>query len=204
VTPTFAPSVTCSNLKRYLHYLTRFEANTQACKLEERIRKSCEAKADALMEADPSMSNFSWLNDALQQLFLARKCMAYSYIFAYFMFGQSMFREDFTPQANAINQALFEDKQGQLEAEVERLSQLIEGPFFGPPSELSAVRMAIVNLAANIDTRIQKMYEVGTSHGWAAGDGQGQGGSWICWAGLEAAGVVRMSLSHPNAFMQGW
>jgi hypothetical protein len=64
--------------------------------------------------------------------------------------------------------------------------------------------MAIVNLAANIDTRIQKMYEVGTSHGWAAGDGQGQGGSWICWAGLEAAGVVRMSLSHPNAFMQGW
>jgi hypothetical protein len=29
------------------------------------------------MEADPSMSNFSWLNDALQQLFLARKCMAY-------------------------------------------------------------------------------------------------------------------------------
>jgi hypothetical protein len=37
------------------------------------------------------------------------------------MFGQSMFREDFTPQANAINQALFEDKQGQLEAEVERL-----------------------------------------------------------------------------------
>lgn len=37
------------------------------------------------------------------------------------MFGQSMFREDFTPEANAINQALFEDKQGQLEAEVERL-----------------------------------------------------------------------------------
>jgi hypothetical protein len=32
-----------------------------------------------------------------------------------------MFREDFTPEANAINQALFEDKQGQLEAEVERL-----------------------------------------------------------------------------------
>jgi hypothetical protein len=32
-----------------------------------------------------------------------------------------MFKEDFTPETNAINQALFEDKQGQLEMEVERL-----------------------------------------------------------------------------------
>jgi hypothetical protein len=46
VTPTFAPSVTCSNLKRYLHYLTRFEANTQACKLEERIRKVWPGRGD--------------------------------------------------------------------------------------------------------------------------------------------------------------
>jgi hypothetical protein len=146
-----------------------------------------EAKVDALMEADPSMNNFSWLNEALAQLFLARKCMAYrwggvgpgaaweslgrsgspavvlvvgdgvgasggavsmalpasapcplspvsvaalltlsllpgvppspatpaacSYIFAYYMFGQEMFADDFSPAANAINQALFEDKQ---------------------------------------------------------------------------------------------
>ena len=44
-----------------------------------------------------------------------------SFVFAYYMFGQSMFKEDFTPEANAINQALFEDKQAQLEAEVEQL-----------------------------------------------------------------------------------
>ena len=29
----------CSNLKRYLHYLTRFEANLQSSKLEEKLRK---------------------------------------------------------------------------------------------------------------------------------------------------------------------
>lgn len=149
------------NLKRYLHYLTRYEANLQACKLEEKLRKDCEAKMDEAFETDTSLSNFSWLSDALQQLFLARKCMAYSYIFAFYMFGQSMFKEDFTPQANAINQALFEDKQGQLEAEVERLSQLIENPWpVTSASELMQHRMAIINLAANIDTRIQKMYEV--------------------------------------------
>ena len=32
---------------------------------------------DEAFETDASLSNFSWLSDALQQLFLARKCMAY-------------------------------------------------------------------------------------------------------------------------------
>ncbi|PSC75216.1 putative E3 ubiquitin-ligase ARI1 isoform X2 isoform A [Micractinium conductrix] len=149
------------NLKRYLHYLTRYEANLQACKLEEKLRKDVEVKVEAMSEADPSLANTYWLSDALAQLFLARKCMAYSYIFAYYMFGQEMFKEDFSQEANAINQALFEDKQGQLEAEVERLSQLIENPW--PPAggdEMLSHRMAIINLAANIDTRVQKMYEV--------------------------------------------
>ena len=37
------------------------------------------------------------------------------------MFGQTMFALDFSTEANAINQALFEDKQCQLEREVEQL-----------------------------------------------------------------------------------
>jgi hypothetical protein len=42
-----------------------------------------------------------------------------------------------------------------------RCSQLIENPWpVGSASELMQHRMAIINLAANIDTRIQKMYEV--------------------------------------------
>lgn len=34
------------------------------------------------------------------------------------MFGNAMFREEITPDQNAINQNLFEDQQQQLEAEV--------------------------------------------------------------------------------------
>ena len=37
LSPTCLPR---SNLKRYLHYLTRYEANLQACKLEEKLRKA--------------------------------------------------------------------------------------------------------------------------------------------------------------------
>jgi hypothetical protein len=39
---------------------------------------------------------------------------------------------------------------------VERLAKLIELP----PEELLAQRMAVINLAAGIDTRIVRMYEV--------------------------------------------
>ena len=45
---------------------------------------------------------------------------------------------------------------------MERLSQLVESPwpFLGAPAEMVGHRMNVINLAANIDTRIQKMYEV--------------------------------------------
>lgn len=44
-------------------------------------------------------------------------------------------------------------------------SQLIENPWpVTSASELMQHRMAIINLAANIDTRIQKMYEVRGRH----------------------------------------
>ena len=191
------------------------------------------------------------------------------------MFGQSMFREDFTPQANAINQALFEDKQGQLEAEVERLrwvgrgtgpgggpwgvwargqaspslcrsilprpstypapqtphaaclspaapplpsacrSQLIENLEFQWPLSLISdsswqglpeQRMGIINLAAIIDMRIRKMYEV-------TGEGAGGTGSTgstgraraprraaagrAAAAGLHTAGPLRQGAGVP-------
>ncbi|KAI3429520.1 hypothetical protein D9Q98_005609 [Chlorella vulgaris] len=148
------------SLKRYLHYLTRYEANLMASRLEPALRQECESRVDTQMQSVvTSMSDFTWLNEALDQLFLARKCMTYSYIFAYYMFGQTMFKEDFTPETNAINQALFEDKQGQLEMEVERLSHLLESPW--PLShQMMERRMAVINLAANIDVRLRKLYEV--------------------------------------------
>eukprot|EP00887_Chlorella_sp_A99_P003167 scaffold9.g3167.t1 len=173
------------NLKRYLHYLTRYEAHlasrkarrrADACsecagppsssspssvrslQLEEKQRAAIERKIDEMIEREASatVQNYSWLTEALQQLFLARKIMSFSYVAAYYLFGQTMFAADFSEQQNAINQALFEDKQGQLEMEVERLAKLVESPA----EEILCQRMAIINLGANIDTRITKMYEV--------------------------------------------
>ena len=55
---------------------------------------------------------------AQEQLFHARRVLGYSYVYAFYMFGNAMFREEITPDQNAINQNLFEDQQQQLEVEV--------------------------------------------------------------------------------------
>ena len=55
---------------------------------------------------------------ALEQLFHARRILGYSYVFAFYMFGNDMFRDEVSPAQNAVNQNLFEDQQQQLEGEV--------------------------------------------------------------------------------------
>jgi hypothetical protein len=51
------------NLKRYLHYLTRYEAHLQSLKLEEKQRTAIDKKIDQMMEQEASVSNYSWLNE---------------------------------------------------------------------------------------------------------------------------------------------
>lgn len=58
------PSCVRSNLKRYLHYLTRFEANLQACKLEEKLRKVCQTMV---------WQSLWQLSSAVQQLLASRR-----------------------------------------------------------------------------------------------------------------------------------
>lgn len=62
---------------------------------------------------------------AQEQLFHARRVLGYSYAFAFYMFGNSMFSEEITPQQNNLNQNLFEDQQQQLEGEVGKLIRLL-------------------------------------------------------------------------------
>jgi len=75
---------------------------------------------------------------ALEQLFHARRILGYSYVFAFYMFGNELFREEVTPARNALNQNLFEDQQQQLEGEVRARARALRpgtrrvGPAAGP------------------------------------------------------------------------
>ena len=149
------------NLNRYLHYLTRYEAHLASLEMEERARSDLERKIDSMVEVDTSvgsysLSNYSWVIEALNQLFLARRVMAYSYVFAFYVFGDE-FKSEFSPETAITNKELFEDKQGQLEGEVERLANVIESSQGG---RLAESRLMVINLSSSINSRIEKMYDV--------------------------------------------
>ena len=55
----------------------------------------------------------------------ARRILGYSYVFAFYMFGQVMFADEISPARNAINQNLFENQQQQLEHMVRHPSPLL-------------------------------------------------------------------------------
>ena len=144
------------NLKRYLHYLTRYEAHLNSLTLEERARRELDEKIDAMVESETYLANFSWVHEALSQLFLARRVMAYSYVFAFYIFGPDFAGEFVTKEMSSVNKGLFEDKQGQLEEEVERLANIMERN----QDTLGEQRLSVINLASSINSRIVKMYDV--------------------------------------------
>lgn len=106
-------------LKRYLHYYTRWQAHMDSQRHEQRQQQEIADKIGVLEAAQTSdMHDFSWLRNALNQLCETRAILGYSYVFAFFMFGGDMFRDEIDAQQNEINKNLFEDQQQQLDAEV--------------------------------------------------------------------------------------
>ncbi len=86
---------------------------------EQRQRQEIEDKIDQLeAQHDTGMHDYSWLRHALEQLCETRAILGYSYVFAYYMFGGEMFREEINEEQNEMNKNLFEDQQQQLDAEV--------------------------------------------------------------------------------------
>lgn len=82
-------------MDKFLHYYSRFEAHMNSMQLEspykesmhkrlKHLRKACEGK-----ELDPFSKtfDFSWIFKALDELYLARSALAYSYVYGLFQYG---------------------------------------------------------------------------------------------------------------------
>lgn len=66
---------------------------------------------------------------ALDQLFVARRILGYSYVACFYLFDGVTYADDLTSDQNSLLKNLFEDAQGMLEMEVGlfgSLSQIIE------------------------------------------------------------------------------
>eukprot|EP01018_Ginkgo_biloba_P032064 Gb_09093 [translate_table: standard] len=148
------------DLKRYIHYQSRWKAHIDSLKLEVKQRESVHATILALERKESGVRDYSWLTNGLQRLFRARRALSYSYPFAFHMFGDDLFKDEMTAEERVLRQNLFEDQQQQLERTVERLSKFIEGPFDEQSeSHIMEVRMQVINLSVLTNTLCKKMYD---------------------------------------------
>ena len=146
------PKLTQKNSHKKTQQKTQQTNNQQnSAKLLARIADS---EADGVEARD-----YGWLVAALDQLRGARRVLANSHAFAYFFFGGQMYAEDFDADANRTNQALFEDSQQMLAAEVERLSGLADkaAETLSLDAEL---RLSVINSGVNIGARVSKFFDM--------------------------------------------
>ncbi|PIN15840.1 putative E3 ubiquitin ligase [Handroanthus impetiginosus] len=145
-------------LWRYTHYYNRYQAHTESLKAEENMKEKLHQKVAALESREFKTKDYIWVLSGHYRLTRARQILLYSYPFAYFMFGDELFKNEMSSEENTIKQNLFEDQQQQLETNIERLSMLLEEPFDKfDEDKLSETRMKIINLSAVTDNLCKKL-----------------------------------------------
>eukprot|EP00253_Pinus_taeda_P018669 PITA_18669 len=145
------------DLKRYTHYYSRWKAHKDSLELETKQRKLLEENILDFESKESRVSDYRWLLNTLERLFTSRRALAYSYAFAFHMFGDDILRHILTPTQKEMKQNLFEDQQQQLEGTVERLSKIIEGP--SDQLSVMANRTQVMDLTCVVDTMCRRMYE---------------------------------------------
>ncbi|XP_073122929.1 probable E3 ubiquitin-protein ligase ARI2 isoform X3 [Henckelia pumila] len=148
------------DLYRYMHYHNRYKAHTDSFKQESCLKETIKEKVSSLEARDLNFRDFSWVTNGLYRLFRSRRALSYSYPFAFYMFGDELFKNEMTNGKREIKQHLFEDQQQQLESNVEKLSKFLEEPFHEYSEEqVMQIRMQVINLSVITDNLCKKMYE---------------------------------------------
>ncbi|XP_057964244.1 probable E3 ubiquitin-protein ligase ARI2 isoform X2 [Malania oleifera] len=141
------------DLYRYMHYHNRYKAHTDSFKLESKLKETIREKVSNSEEKESSLRDFSWVTNGLNRLFRSRRVLSYSYPFAFYMFGDDLFKDEMTNEEREIKQHLFEDQQQQLEANVENLSKCLEEPFDQfTVDKVMNIRMQVINLSVIVDS----------------------------------------------------
>jgi len=86
------------------------------------------------------------------RLFRSRRVLSYSYPFAFYMFGDELFKDEMTAQERELKRNLFEDQQQQLESNVEKLSMFLEKDFQDfSDDEVMDTMKHVINLSNVVD-----------------------------------------------------
>lgn len=141
-----------------MHYHNRFKAHKDSLKLESKLKETIGKKISSLEEIESTSKDYSWVTKALYRLFRSRLIISYSYPFAYYMFGDNLLKSRMKTKEIRIKQNLFEDQQQQLEANIEKLSSLIEEPFDKfSLDKVMELRTKTINLSKVVDNLCRKL-----------------------------------------------
>ena len=126
--------------------------------LETKLQTTMQEKISVLEEKYSNERNFSWLYNGLSRLSRSRQILAYSYAFAFYMFGEESFNRNLSAEEKLIRLNLFEDQQQKLEESVEVLSSFLEEPFDAYPADRYVkVRIKILDFSRIVDNLCKKL-----------------------------------------------
>lgn len=147
------------DLYRYMHYHNRYKAHTDSLKQESNLKETIQGKIAISENKESRIKDYSWVINGLNRLFRSRRVLSYSYPFAFYMFGDELFKDEMTSEERDLKQNLFEDQQQQLESNVEKLSMFLEKDFQDFSDEEVMENMKhVINLSSVIDRLCKQMW----------------------------------------------
>ncbi|KAI4973427.1 hypothetical protein ZWY2020_035688 [Hordeum vulgare] len=127
---------------------------------EEKLKRDIQWKISISENKDSKIKDYSWVINGLNRLFRSRRVLSYSYPFAFYMFGDEIFKDEMTPEERELKQNLFEDQQQQLEFNVDRLSGFLEKDFQNfSDEEVMDTMKHVINLSNVVDRLCKQMYQ---------------------------------------------
>jgi len=149
------------NVKRYQHYFTRWEGHNKSADLM--AKEQQERLQDKVTEMETfhsTLKDHIWVFQAANQVTEARRILGYTYVFAFHMFGDCMYKDEINRAQNEINKNLFESQQQAMESLVEHMSGLLELPPQTMHELGDKLRLEVINNTVNLDKRLAKLYEL--------------------------------------------
>uniref|UniRef100_A0A803LP04 RBR-type E3 ubiquitin transferase n=1 Tax=Chenopodium quinoa TaxID=63459 RepID=A0A803LP04_CHEQI len=142
------------------HYYRHYKGHKDSIKLEAKLEQRIKHMVPKSQENNTHTQDFSWVKNGADRLFRSRRILSYSYVFAFYMFGNELFEGEMTETERSIKQNLFENQQQQLEARVEQISDLMEKLIYSHTIDIAIhIRMQVIALTCTIDDLCKKLYD---------------------------------------------
>lgn len=147
------------NHYRFVHYHDRYKAHMDSLNQESNLKSAVLEKITATEKMESKMKDYTWALNGMSRLFKSRRVLSYTYPFAFYMFGDELFKDELSAKERAVKKDLFENQQQQLECNVERLSMFLEKDFKSLNDEqLSETKMHVLDLSRIVDFLCMQMY----------------------------------------------